>query len=149
MRGRTQLRRAGTLAVLAGVSLVACGSSAADEPEGDGPASVEAIAGSDLARVTITDDAARRIGLHTALVETASGTAETQIPYAAVLYDPDGRSWAFIKSDELTFERAAIEVDHIDGGVAFLSNGPEVGTEVVTTGAPQLYGAETGVGEDE
>ena len=148
MPGTTYLRRVRVVAVLAGVLLAACGSSTAGEPEGDGPASVEENAGSDLARVTLTDDAARRIGLHTALVEAASGTV-TRIPYAAVLYDPDGHSWAFVKSGELTFERAAIDVDHIDGDIVFLSGGPEVGTEIVTTGAPQLYGAETGVGEDE
>jgi hypothetical protein len=130
--------------------LAACADTAGEEEEaaGDGPATVEAVEGSDIARVTLTDDAARRIDLQTDVVGSSSDGA-IQIPYAAVLYDPDGHAWAFVKLDELTFEREPIEVDHVDGDVAVLSSGPAAGTEVATTGAPQLYGAELGVGEDE
>ena len=92
--------------------------------------------------------AAKRIDLQTAAVEAGAGKGMV-IPYGAVLYDPDGNTWAFVKSGDLTFERAAITVDHIDGDKAFLADGPEVGTEVVIVGATQLYGAEQGVGEDE
>ena len=134
-------------AVVAGLSLAACGSSGG---EGDStpPASVEAIAGSDLSRVTLTDVAAKRIDLTTAAVEAGAGKGLV-IPYSAVLYDPEGNTWAFIKSGDLSFERAPITVDHIDGDQAFLADGPALGTEVVTVGATQLYGAEQGVGEDE
>jgi len=133
--------------LLSAVSLVACGSSG-DEPDANGPAAVEPIAGSDLAKVTLTDEAAKRIDLQTAPVSQGSGTT-TEIPYAALLYDPDGKTWTFVQSGELTFERAAISVDHIEGDTAYLLEGPAVGTEVVTVGATQLYGAEQGVGEDE
>ena len=139
--------RTATFAVC--VLLVACADTAAEEEgEGDGPASVEAVDGSDVGRVTLTDDAARRIDLHTGVVEDGPDGG-IQIPYAAVLYDPDGHAWAFVKMDELTYERTPIEVDHVDGDIAVLTSGPEPGTEIATTGAPQLYGAELGVGEDE
>lgn len=133
-------------AVVAGLSLAACGSSGGEE-DSTPPASVEAIAGSDLSKVTLTELAAKRIDLQTTAVETAA--KGLVIPYGAVLYDPEGNTWAFVKSGDLTFERAPITVDHIDGDQAFLTTGPEVGTEVVSVGATQIYGAEQGVGEDE
>ena len=134
-------------ALVAAMSLAACGGSGG-EAEPEPPAAVEAIAGSDLSRVTLTDLAAKRIDLQTAAVEAGTGKG-TVIPYGAVLYDPEGNTWAFVKSGELTFERAPITVDRIDGDQAFLVDGPKVGTEVVAVGATQLYGAEQGVGEDE
>jgi len=133
--------------LLAAVSITACGKSGA-EPDAVGPASVDTIPGSDLSRVTLTDEAAKRIDLKTQAVTQGTG-AETEIPYAALLYDPDGKTWTFVKSGELSFERASITVDHIEGDIAYLVAGPPVGTEVVTVGAAQLYGAEQGVGEDE
>ena len=134
--------------VVAGMSLAACGGGSGSEAEPDSPAVVEEVAGSDIPQVTLTEEAATRIDLQTAAVEAGAGTA-TLIPYGAVLYDPDGNTWAFIKAGDLTFARAPITVDHIDGDQAFLADGPEVGTEVVSVGATQLYGAEQGVGEDE
>ena len=46
----------------------------------------------------------------------------------------------------LTFIRHSIIVELISGDDAVLKEGPEVGMMVATTGAPQLYGAEKGVG---
>ena len=68
------------------------------------------------------------------------------IPYAAIVYDADGKTWAYVNSEGLTYMRAAVTVDEIDGDVARLSEGPPEGTPVVTTGAAELYGAEIGVG---
>ncbi len=82
-----------------------------------------------------------------AVTATAGGQG-TQIPYGAVLYDPEGDTWAFVNVSALTFVRAPIDVDHIDGDVAFLSGGPPAGTKVVKVGAAELYGAEIGVGDE-
>ena len=68
------------------------------------------------------------------------------IPYAAVVYDADGKTWAYVNSQPLVYERAEITVDEIEGETARLSAGPPAGTQVVTTGAAELYGAEIGVG---
>lgn len=68
------------------------------------------------------------------------------IPYAAVIYDLEGATWAYISPDPLTFVRASIEVDYIDGDRAILINGPPAGTAVVTAGAAELYGEEFGIG---
>ena len=40
---------------------------------------------------------------------------------------------------------AEITVDRVEGDQAFLSSGPAAGTEIVTQGAAELYGAETGI----
>jgi hypothetical protein len=42
----------------------------------------------------------------------------------------------------LTFERQEITVDTIEGDKVILSEGPEVGANVVTMGATELYGSE-------
>jgi hypothetical protein len=68
------------------------------------------------------------------------------IPYSAVLYDLHGNTWAYARVEPLTFERALIVVDYIEGDLAVLAEGPPAGTEVVTTGAAELFGAESGIG---
>jgi hypothetical protein len=70
------------------------------------------------------------------------------IPLSALIYDPQGRSWTYVKLAARTFVRRAVVVDHIDGDTVYLSAGPRLGTPVVTAGAPELLGAEYGVGEE-
>ncbi len=136
------------LLILVGLPLAACSdTSSKAEPDAQA-ATVEPVAGSELARVTLTADAAKRLDITTTSVTAGGTTKGTQIPYGAVLYDPSGSTWAFVKTADLTFLRAAITVDHIEGDVAFLSAGPSVGTDVVSVGAPELYGAEIGVGDE-
>ncbi len=43
---------------------------------------------------------------------------------------------------DLTFVRAEVDVDRVDGDVAWLSDGLEPGVRVVTVGASEIYGAE-------
>lgn len=67
------------------------------------------------------------------------------IPYAAVLYGVHGETWVYTNPEPLVFIRTAITVDYIEGDLAILLEGPEVGTPVVTVGAAELFGTETGV----
>jgi hypothetical protein len=67
------------------------------------------------------------------------------VPYAALLYGVKGETWVYTNPEPLVFVRQPIVVDHIEDDLAILSEGPEVGTEVVTVGAAELFGAETGV----
>jgi hypothetical protein len=39
-----------------------------------------------------------------------------------------------------------VTIDHVAQGTAYLDAGPEAGTKVVTVGAAELWGVETGVG---
>jgi hypothetical protein len=69
------------------------------------------------------------------------------IPFSAVIYDVKGDTWAYTNPEPLMYVRAPLKIDYILGDVAYLSDGPAPGTTVVTLGAAELYGAETGVGK--
>ncbi len=136
------------VAVVAGLSLAACGSSGGESRPSrrrrwrPSPAPT-------CREVTLTDVAAKRIDLQTAAVEAGAGKGTghpLRAPCCTTRTATPGPSSSRVTS---RFERAPITVDHIDGDQAFLADGPAVGTEVVTVGATQLYGAEQGVGEDE
>ena len=114
-----------------------------------GAAVVEPVPGTELTRVTLSEQAAERLGIETALVAdedvgSASGatTLRKVVPYSAVLYDVNGEAYVYTSPEPLSFVRAPITVDHIDGDVAVLSDGPSSGTAVVTVGAAELFGAE-------
>jgi hypothetical protein len=107
-------------------------------------AQVEPIEGTDLSRITLTDEASAHLGIKTEPVRAGSAGLTT-VSTAALLYDPDGETWVFSSTTKLVFERTAVSIDHIDGELAYLGKGPKVGTAVVTVGVPELYGAELGV----
>lgn len=110
----------------------------------DQPAHVVAVPGTDLSRVTLSRRAAERIGLTTAAVRSRADRRKA-VPYSAVLYDEQGRTWVYTSPGRLTYIRAPITVDVIAGELAVLSAGPPAGTAVVAVGAAELYGAEFGV----
>jgi hypothetical protein len=111
------------------------------------PAQVEPVKGTDLSRVTLSADAARRLGIRTAAVERL-GPRRTAMPYAAVLYDPEGRTFVYTSPETRVFVRHPITVRRIAGQRALLSSGPPVGTAVVTVGSQELFGTEYEVEED-
>lgn len=139
------------LVMIAVLQLSACGqaptSTASDDASG-GPARVVRLAGTGLSRVILTADAVKRLGIETIPVRKAEvrGTQREVVPYSAVIYDLHGETWVYTNPQPLTYVRASISVDYIDGDLAVLSKGPPSGTVVVTVGAPELYGTESGVG---
>jgi len=133
-------------AVTVGVIVLASGSSDdAGGPE-TAPATVTAVKGTDLSEVTLSADAARRLGIRTGRVQ--AGADGDVIPYDAVLYDATGETYTYTSPKPLVFVRAPIEVKRIDGADALLVSGPRPGTAVVTVGSQELYGTEHGVEED-
>lgn len=135
-------------AAAAGVLAASGGGRRGGEEAQEPPAKIDTIAGSAVKRVTLTEAAARRLGIETARVAPGTGGG-TAMPYAAVLYDLAGDTWAFTSPSRLVYVRARIAVDRIAGQTAFLASGPPAGTAVVTVGAAELLGAEIGVGEGE
>lgn len=129
--------------VVASMTIGACGSPA-KKPAAEAAVTVDKIEGSELKKLTLSEHAAQRLGLTTAEV-TASG-AETTVPYSAILYDKKGATWAYTNPEGLVFVRAEVTVDHVAQGTAYLDAGPDAGTKVVTVGAAELWGVETGVG---
>ena len=144
------------------LGVAACDSGQAEETaEGYRDAKVEPVEGTNLSRVTLSQQAVDRLGIQTARVRvqrvaapaTASGTTAVApsirkvVPYGAVIYDERGDTWTFTSPRPLTYLRRHITIDFIQGDTAVLSQGPAVGTTVVTTGAAELLGTELGVGE--
>ena len=132
---------------LAALSVTACAKTGSVEEESNRGATVDSVPGSDIGAVSLTDVAENRIDLKTAAIAQAADGM--QIPYSALLYDPEGKTWAFVKIGDHQFQRQAVTVDHITGDTAFLSDGPKAGSEVVVIGAAELYGVEEGVGDVE
>jgi hypothetical protein len=143
------------LAVLLAAALTACGSSGTKEETKNEPASVEAVEGSTVSQVTLTKEAADRIGLKTERVkpsevlaaagQSAHGAAKvsrTTVPLAAVLYDEDGASWVYTNPKPLTYVRQRVDIEKVLGDSAVLRSGPAPGTLVVTVGAAELLGTE-------
>jgi hypothetical protein len=140
-RWTSRLILAGAVLVV-GVLLGGCGGEVAEEGDAQ-PAVVEH--GTEVDRVVLTREAAKRLDIHTAEVRKGDRNARrTVIPYSAVLYDPDGATWTYTNPAPLVFARQDITVDRIEGKSAFLSAGPPVGTSVVTVGADELWGVEYG-----
>ncbi len=130
--------------VLAAVAMAACGPSATNAPAKPEAVVVEKIEGSELERLTLSDDAAKRLGVQTAPVTSNGGG--TSLPYSALVYDKSGATWAYTNPEGLVFVRHEVKVDRIADDLAILTAGPAIGTLVVTVGAAELWGVETGVG---
>ena len=138
----------------AALSLSAYADSAAKEAK-NSPAKVEAIDGSEVARITLVEQANQRLGIETAPVreisivalgaDGAMSESRKVIAYSAVIYDTTGRAWAYTSLQPLVYVRQPISIEYSEGDMTVLLEGPPVGTQVVVTGAAELYGAETGV----
>jgi hypothetical protein len=116
------------------------------------PAHVEHIEGTELSRVTLTAKAAERLDIQTdqvremELTRSGASSVRTVVPYASILYDPQGDTWVYISPEPLVFVRESVDIDYIEGDVVVLSNGPALGTTVVTVGVAELYGTEFEMG---
>jgi hypothetical protein len=138
--------------LLASLPLSACSEKRAT-PSVAKPAKVERLDGSGLSRVTLSLKAAERLAIKTDAVRdtqvTRSGrvTQRSVLPHAAMLYDPQGNTWAYTNPEPLVFIRHRLAVDYIDGEHVVLSDGPPTGTKVVTVGAAELFGIESGLGK--
>ena len=123
--------------------------SAEAESSGPEPAKVEQVEGSeDVSRLTLTPKAVERLGIRTTPISetTVAGKKRKVIPYGAVLYDAEGKTSVYVSPAPNTYVRQPITVDYIQGDRAVLVAGPAAGTAIVTVGAAELYGTETGVG---
>jgi hypothetical protein len=79
--------------------------------------------------------------LRVQLAEKGGSRRET-IPYSSVIYWIDGGAWVYTEIAPLTFVRAPIVIDEIDGNVVILKSGPPAGTRIVSVGGEELLGTE-------
>jgi hypothetical protein len=129
--------------------LSACTQTSAEATGGAEPAKVEHVEGSeDVSRLTLEPKAAERLGIQTAQVreQKVAGKQRKVIPYGALLYDSKGDTYVYVTAQPLTYVREPVTVDYIGAGSVVLTEGPAAGTMVVSVGAAELYGTETGVG---
>jgi hypothetical protein len=123
---------------------------------------VEDIPGKDVKQITLTEHAAKRLGIQTVTVggsvplvaapgpSTGPSTPVTVVPFAAVLYAPDGSTWVYTVPKPFTYVREKVMVVVVQGAKgdeAVLSQAPPSGTTIVSTGIVELYGTELGIGE--
>ena len=154
-------RRLAVVLAAAGIALTGCGSS---EPGASAPSSrIEPVAGSSVGKIVLTAVGAQRIGIQTAPAQGVpaptrpaapgghpappprTGGPSAVIPLSAVVYDPSGQTYAFSNPAPLTYVEVPITIDYVSGSSAYLAQGPRPGTPVVTVGAEELFGVQTGV----
>ena len=135
--------------VAAGLPISACTSESGPKSKIE-PAHVEHVEGSDVSRVTLTEQAMQRIDLKTDQVRvqpvSRSDSPRKVVPYSSLIYDPKGQTWVYTSPQPRTFVREKVEVDYIEGDVAVLNDGPPADTIVASIGVAELYGTEFEVG---
>ncbi|MET3142598.1 UNVERIFIED_ORG: hypothetical protein ABIB19_002021 [Arthrobacter sp. UYEF10] len=144
--------RRGPLAAVACAAMLfalpACAQpSALAESSSETPAKVEKNATTGIARITLSQRAIDRLQLVTDTVKPAPGGAGLLLPYAALLYDAQGKTWVYANTAPRVYERQAVTVTQVEAGAVTASAGPAAGTAVVTVGAAELFGAEFNTGK--
>ena len=83
----------------------------------------------------------QRVGVS---IPLSSSEANLCVPWGAIVYDVQGGSWIYQQVAPQTYKRQRVLLRFVKDGTAVLAAGPAVGTEVVTQGAQELFGTETG-----
>lgn len=134
----------------AGLALVlaaaGCASIEASTVTAPAPATVEAIGETGLHRLTLTEAAVRRLGIRT-VPAVADPDGRIVVPYAALMYQPDGSTFVYINPEGTSYVRYPVSVLSIAGDTVVTSAGPPVGTAVVAVGAAELWGTEFKIGK--
>jgi hypothetical protein len=131
----------GLLAVTLGLS--GCNEVETATAEPYQPASLSEADDAGIKTVTLTKPAVEAIELLSTPVVSVGG--RKVVPYDALIYDGHGDSWVYTVVDDRTYRRARVAVRDIKESSVFLSDGPAVGTRVVTRGVTEVYGAELGM----
>ncbi|HZI38016.1 MAG TPA: hypothetical protein VFF24_06895 [Acidimicrobiia bacterium] len=144
-------RGVAALLLLAAVPLSGCAEAATATATKPKPYTLEKQEGTSITRLRIEQRVFDRIRIKTSTVrdvERFGGeTARKVVDYSAIVYDPKGDTIVYTNPSPLVFVRQSVKVDSIDGDLAVLTEGPPVGTAVVTVGTAELLGMETGVGK--
>jgi RND family efflux transporter MFP subunit len=83
----------------------------------------------------------QRVGVTLSMQE---GGESLTVPWGAILHDVNGGTWVYEQAGERKYKRRRVLVRYVAQGLAVLATGPSEGTRVVTEGALELFGAETG-----
>jgi hypothetical protein len=107
------------------------------------PAALESTGPDRPARITLTEEAVDRVALQTTEVKTLG--KDLTVDHTALVFDKAGKPWVFTVVAPRTYVREAIGIKEVQDKLVILSAGPAAGTQVVTVGAIELWGAELGI----
>jgi hypothetical protein len=127
--------------VVVGAALAGCGSSA--QPNIPASGVLVNQTATSPGQIILSPVGAQRIGVRTSSARQSA--PYLVIPYSAIVYDASGKTYAFTNTRPLTYVEVPISIDHIVGNSVYLTRGPKAGAKVVTVGAQELYGVQTGV----
>ena len=145
MNSQTTLRRAvlGCVVAIAVATSAGCAEIESVTAEPYEPAALESTGPDKPARITLTDEAVDRVALQTTEVKPLG--KELTVDHAALVFDKAGKPWVFTVVGPRTYVRAAVGIKEVQDNLVTLSAGPPAGTQVVTVGAIELWGAELGI----
>jgi hypothetical protein len=104
------------------------------------PYTLTPVKGTDLNRVKLSDEIAKRIDLQT--VEVRASGKRKIVPHEALIYNPEGKVYVYTRPKAETYVRAPVKVVRVGGDQVLLSVGPPAGTVIVTVGAAELLATE-------
>jgi hypothetical protein len=133
----------GLVALAAAASLAGCAEIESPTVDAYEPAMLESTGPDKPITVTLTDEAERRVELQTSLI-MAHGN-DLVVDHTALLYDRVGKPFVFTVVAPHRYVRAGVVVEEVVDGQVTLTSGPPAGTQVVTVGAVELWGAELGI----
>ena len=145
MNRRTTLRRAvlGCVVAIAVATSAGCAEIESVKAEPYEPAALESTGPDQPARVILTEEAVGRVALQT--TEVKSLGKDLAVDHAALVFDKAGKPWVFTVVGPRSYVRASVSIKDVQDHVVTLSAGPPAGTQVVTVGAIELWGAELGI----
>ncbi|HPF40243.1 MAG TPA: efflux RND transporter periplasmic adaptor subunit [Phycisphaerae bacterium] len=74
-----------------------------------------------------------------------AGESESRvIPQSAIVYDIHGDAWVYVETGADSYARRRVSIRRIEGGLAEVASGVEVGDSIVHRGAAELFGVEFG-----
>jgi len=73
-----------------------------------------------------------------------SASVSLTAPWSSIVHDIYGGTWLYVQTAERTYVRRRVAVQFVKDDLAVLASGPPPGTTVVTAGAAELFGTETG-----
>jgi membrane fusion protein, heavy metal efflux system len=83
----------------------------------------------------------QRLGVSIPLKEAAESLV---IPWSSIVFDINGGTWVYEQVGDRKFTRKRVTIHHTVDAIAVLGNGPSPGTKIISEGAAEVFGAETG-----
>jgi hypothetical protein len=91
--------------------------------------------------ITFSTTGAERADVGTTPV--TGSDSERKLPYAALLYNGDGSTFVYTATGPRTYRYTPIHLEKVvDSTTIVFTEGPKPGTPVVTSGVPQVHGAD-------